>query len=86
MDISPFSRRAAEIFLVFLGHVTLQAHLIQRPLIFTGHGLHDGCKEGLGVEESSQPDACRHVEICNPVFQLADSEEKISIPHRETIE
>ena len=83
MDVGPLSRGAAEILPVLLGHVALETHLVQRPLILAGHGLHDGGEEGLGVEEATQPDAGGHVEVGHPALQLLDAEEEVGEPDRE---
>lgn len=45
-------------------------HLVQGPLILPGHGLHDGCEEGLGVEEASQPHHSGQGEVGRPGLQL----------------
>ena len=80
MDVCSLSRGAAEVFPVLLGDVTLQAHAIQRPLILASHGLHDGCQEGLRVEEAGQPDTRRHVEVGDPVLKVSYAEQEISVP------
>lgn len=51
MYIGPFPGDS-ELLPVLLRHITLQGHLVQRPLIPAGCGLHDGVQEGLGVEEA----------------------------------
>ena len=57
VDVCPLSRGAAEILAVLFGHIALEAHFVQRPLVLASHGLHDGSEERLRVEEASQPDA-----------------------------
>ena len=42
MDVGTFTRRSAHVFTWFLCHVTLQSHLIQRPLVLTGHLQNEG--------------------------------------------
>ena len=86
VDVCPLPRGAAEILPVLLRDVALQAHFIQWPLVLTSHGLHDGCQEGLGVEEPSQPDASRHAEIRDPAIQFADAEQQVGVPRGEAIE
>src|SRR4051812_17550488 len=34
----------------------MKTHLIQRPRVLAGRDLHDGGEEGLGVEETGEPD------------------------------
>ena len=80
VDIGPFSRGTAEVFLVFLGHVALKTHLVQWPLVLASHGLHDSSEEGLRVEESSEPDAGRHVEISHPVLKVSDAKKEVDVP------
>ena len=48
--VGTLTRRTADVLARLLGDVTLQRHLIQRPLVLPGHLLHDGGKEGLWVE------------------------------------
>ena len=86
MHIGTLSGWAAKVLLVLLGHVALQAHLVQGPLVLACHGLHDGGEEGLGVEEAGQPDAGWHVEVRDPVFQFPDPQEEVSVPYRKAIE
>ena len=86
VDVGPLSGWAAEILPVLLGDVALEAHLVQRPLVLAGHGLHDGGEERLWVEEPSQPDAGRHVEVAHPVLQVADAEEEVYVPDGEPTE
>ena len=86
VDVGPLSRRTAEVLPVLFRDVALQAHFIQRPLILTGRGLHDGRQEGLRVEEPSQPDASRHAKVRHPAIQFADAQKQVSVPCREAIE
>lgn len=86
VDVSTFSGRACHVLTSFLCDVTLQTHAIQWPLVFTSHLLHDGCEEGLWVEESSEPDSSRKLEVRWPGLQLLHSQQKISIPCSQTIQ
>ena len=86
VDIGSLPGRTAEVLLALLGHVTLQAHLVQWPLILAGHGLHDGGEEGLGVEEPSQPDAGGHVEVRHPTVQFTYPLQEVCVPDRQAIE
>ena len=84
MDVCTLSWWTAEVLTVLLGHVTLQAHLVKWPLILSSHRLHDGSQEGLGIEEPSQPNASRHVEVRDPTFKLSDPKQEVSKPGRKT--
>lgn len=50
-----------EVVSAFLSDVTLQAHLVQRPLVLPRHALHDGREERLGVEKAGQPHRPGHL-------------------------
>ena len=86
VDICPLPRGSAEVFPVLLCHVALQAHLVKRPLVLAGHGLHDGREKGLGVEKPAQPDAGRYVEVRHPAFEFAETQQEIYKPRGETSE
>ncbi len=85
MDVRPFPGRTTKVLAVLFGDVTLQAHLVQRPLVPTSHRLHDGCEEGLGVEKPCKPDACWHVEVAHPVLELSDTQQEVCVPCRQSI-
>lgn len=55
VDVSALPWRRSELLLLLLGHVALQAHLVQGPLVLACCALHDGCQERLRVEEPGQP-------------------------------
>ena len=86
VHVGTFPRGAGEVLAVLLGHVTLQAHLVQRPLVLSRHGLHDGRQEGLRVEEPGQPDAGWHVEVAHPGFQVLDPEQQVGIPGSQSVQ
>ena len=68
---------------MLLCHITLQTHLVQRPLILASHGLHDSCEKRLWVEEPGKPNTRGQVEIGDPVLELLDPLQKVSIPGRQ---
>lgn len=68
------SRGRRHVLSVLLGHLHREAHLVQRPLVLPGHGLHDGREEGLGVEEAGQPHGGGQGEVCGPGLQLLRGE------------
>ena len=80
VDVGPLSRGAGEIVTALLGHVALETHLVQRPLVLAGHGLHDGREEGLRVEEAREPDAAGHGKVGDPGLELMDAHEEVSVP------
>ena len=45
VDVGPFTRSTSEILLPYLAHITLEAHLVKRPLILSSHRLHDSSEE-----------------------------------------
>ena len=86
VDVGPLPRGAGEVLPVLLGHVALEAHLVQRPLVLAGHGLHDGREEGLWVEEPRQPYARGHVEVAHPGLQILYPEQEVSVPRSKPVE
>lgn len=50
-----------KVFLILLGDVALQAHLVKGKLALAGGALHDGRQEALRVEEAGQPHRRRHL-------------------------
>ena len=79
-NIGTFPWWGTEVLAVLLSDVTLEAHPVQRPLILTSHGLHDSREEGLRVEEASQPDGCRHLEVSSPILELLDPQQEVCKP------
>ena len=55
VHVGALTRRTADVLTALLCDVTLQRHLVQRPLVLPGHLLHDGGEEGLRVEETCEP-------------------------------
>ena len=68
------------------GHVRDEAHLVQRELLLPGRGLHDGGEEGLGVEESWQPDWTGQNKLRCPGLQLDHPEQKVGVPRRQAVQ
>lgn len=52
-----------EVSPVLFGDVTVEAHLVEGPLILTSRLLHDGCQERLRVEEAGEPHSGRQLKI-----------------------
>ena len=77
VHVGAFTRWAAHVVLVLLGDITLQAHLVEWPLVLTGHLLHDGGEEGLRVEEASQPDGRGQLEVSYPGLELLYTQKQI---------
>ena len=55
VHVGALTRRTADVLTALLSDVTLQRHLVQRPLVLPGHLLHDGSEEGLWVEQTCEP-------------------------------
>ena len=70
--VGALTRRTADVLTRLLGDVTLQRHLVERPLVLPSHLLHDGGKEGLRVEQT-----CNHTthkfSVCLRVLALHTS-------------
>lgn len=81
-----FTRSATDVFPALLSHITLQTHPIQRPLVLTGHLLHDGRQEGLRVKQPSQPHGRRQLEVRRPLLQLLDSLLQVREPDGEAVQ
>lgn len=74
VHVGALSGGRGHVFPVLLGHLHREAHLVQRPLVLPGHGLHDGREEGLGVEEAGQPHGGGQGEVRGPGLQLLRGE------------
>ena len=51
MYVCPLSHVLLDLSRLLLGHLTGETHFVQRQLILPGSALHDGCQEGLRIEE-----------------------------------
>ena len=83
MHVGALPGRARHVLARLLGHVALQHHAVQRPLVLAGHLLHDGRQEGLRVEEAGQPDGGGQLEVGGPRLQLLDAEEQVGVPQAQ---
>ena len=63
MDKCSFLWWLSNLLSYFLSDLTNKTHLVQRKLILPGGALHDGCQEGLWIEEPGKPYRVRKVEI-----------------------
>ena len=86
VHIGSLSRRTSHVLLVLLSDVTLQRHLVERPLVLARHLLHDGGEEGLRVEEARQPHGVGKLEVGHPALELLDALQQVGVPLGEAVQ
>lgn len=79
VDVGALPGRRGHVLAVLLGHLHGQAHLVQRPLVLPGHGLHDGREERLGVEEAGQPHGRGQHEVRGPGLKLLQRQSRAAL-------
>jgi len=64
-----------------------QARQYENPVKWRWHSnlLHDGGEKWLRVEESTEPDRRRQLEVRYPRLEFSDSEQQIRIPRRQAV-
>jgi len=82
MHVRALPRGLAHVLPRLLKDITLEAHLVERPLVLAGHLLHDGGQERLGVEEPGEPDGGGENEVGHPRLQLLGTGDEVGVPLR----
>uniref|UniRef100_A0A1I8JGD9 CCHC-type domain-containing protein n=1 Tax=Macrostomum lignano TaxID=282301 RepID=A0A1I8JGD9_9PLAT len=84
VDVGTLPRRSGHVLASLLGDIALQAHSVQRPLVFARHLLHDGREERLRVEQAAEPHGCGQLEVGRPALKLLHALQQICVPNRQT--